>query len=160
METSDTALRQNGRRLTPQRYMILQVMQEAEAHLSIEEITQRVQERNPCVSQATVYRTLDLLQDIGVVRATHLSGKHVYYEVVEGQAHHHFVCRNCHSVQHLDHDLLAKLPEQLKQQYGFDGLTLELVVTGYCQSCWQTLQQKQSEECNALRSAEQQPMNL
>ena len=142
METSDTALRQNGRRLTPQRYMILHVMQEAEAHLSIEQITQRVQERNPYVSQSTVYRTLDLLRELGVVRPTHLSGKHMYYEVVEGQTHHHFVCRTCHSVQHLDPDLLAKLPEQLKQQYGFDCLTLELVATGYCQACWQAMQLK------------------
>jgi Fe2+ or Zn2+ uptake regulation protein len=142
MEPSDAVLREGGYKLTPQRYMILRVIQEAEAHLSIEEIIQRVQERNPYVNQSTVYRTLDLLQDLGLLRATHLSGKHTRFEMVGGQAHHHFVCRSCHGVQHLDSDLLANLPEQLKQQYGFGGLTLELVATGYCKTCWQVMQLK------------------
>lgn len=126
MESSDTVLREGGYKLTPQRFMILRV----------------VQERNPYVNQSTVYRTLDLLQDLGLVRAMHLTGKHTYYELVDGQTHHHFVCRNCHNVQHLDPDLLAKLPEQLKLQYGFGALTLELVATGYCRACWQTMQLK------------------
>src|SRR6266699_4387858 len=91
MEQSDAVLREGGYKLTPQRYMILRVIQEAEAHLSIEEIIQRVQERNPYVNQSTVYRTLDLLQDLGLVRATHLAGKHTRFEMVGGQAHNHLV---------------------------------------------------------------------
>lgn len=73
MEASDTALRAGGHRLTPQRYLILRVIQEAQAHLSMEQIITLVQQRNPCVNQATVYRTVDLLQTLGLVRATHLS---------------------------------------------------------------------------------------
>jgi Fur family ferric uptake transcriptional regulator len=142
MEASDAALREGGHRLTPQRYMILHVIQEAQEHLSIEQILKLVQERNPCVSQATVYRTLDLLQTLGLVHATHLFGKHMCYEVVHGQAHHHFVCQSCHHVLHLDPYLLGNLPEQLKQQYGISGLTLELVATGYCKACWQIMQQE------------------
>jgi hypothetical protein len=55
-------------------------------------------------------------------------------------------------VQHLDPDLLANLPGQLKQQYGFDGLTLELVATGYCQVCWQAAEARRSEHSGYIRS--------
>jgi Fe2+ or Zn2+ uptake regulation protein len=140
METTDTSLRKSGHRLTPQRYMILQVIKEAERHLSMEQIIQRVQERNPCVSQATVYRSVDLLQTLGLVHATCMTSKHVYCGTLEGQAHHHFLCRRCHSVLHLDPDLLGNLSEQLKQHYGIEELTLELLASGYCRACWQGMQ--------------------
>jgi len=88
-----------------------------------------------------IYHTLELLQAIGLIRVTYFSGKHMCYEGANGQAHHHFVCRSCHYVQHLDPRLLMNLPEQLTQHYGISVLTLELVATGYFQACWLTLQQ-------------------
>lgn len=140
-EASDVVLREGGYRLTPQRYLILRVIEEAREHLSTEQVIKLAQERNPCVSQATVYRTLSLLQVLGLIHATHLSGKQVCYEVVVGHTHHHFVCRSCHCVLHLDLDLLGDLPLHLSQQYGFNSLHLELTATGYCEVCWRTLQQ-------------------
>lgn len=139
VKSSNETLRKRGYRLTPQRYMILSVIQEAEEHLSIDQIMERVQKRNPYVSLSTVYRTLELLRELGLVRENHLPGEQPRYEAAEGQAHHHLVCRNCHATIHLDDTLLGNLPERLQDQYRFHGLTLDLVVAGYCDACWKTM---------------------
>src|SRR5260221_259378 len=91
--TSNETLRKRGYRLTPQRYMILSVIEEAEEHLSIDQILERVQKRNPYVSLSTIYRTLELLRELGLVRENHLPGQQPRYEIAEGKAHHHLVCR-------------------------------------------------------------------
>ena len=82
VKSSNEMLRKRGYRLTPQRHMILSVIQEADGHLSIDQITQRVQERNPYVSLSTVYRTLELLRELGLVREVHLPGEQPHYEAV------------------------------------------------------------------------------
>ena len=142
VKSSNETLRKRGYRLTPQRYMILSVIQEAGGHLSIDEIMERVQQRNPAVSLSTVYRTLELLRELGLVRENHLPGEQPHYEAAEGTAHHHLVCRNCRAIIHLDDTLLGNLHEMLQNQYHFHGLTLDLVAAGYCETCWKALQRE------------------
>lgn len=136
---SNETLRKRGYRLTPQRHMILSVIQEADGHLSIDQIAERVQKRNPYVSLSTVYRTLELLRELGLVRENHLPGEQPHYEAARGKAHHHLVCRRCRSIIHLDDALLGNLNEQLQEQYSFHALTLDLVAAGYCNVCWQVV---------------------
>ncbi|MBE3561357.1 MAG: transcriptional repressor [Ktedonobacteraceae bacterium] len=142
LRLSNEQLRKRGYRLTPQRYMILSVIQEANQHLTIEQIAEQVQQRNPYVSLSTVYRTLELLKKLGLVRENHLPGEQPHYEAVEGNAHHHLVCRRCRTTIHLDETLLGNLHEQLQEQYHFHQLTLDLVAAGYCTPCWQLIQQE------------------
>ena len=142
---SDETLRQRGYRLTPQRHLILSVIQEADEHLGIDQIVERVQERNPYVSLSTVYRTLELLRELGLIRENHLPGEQPHYEAAGGTAHHHLVCRRCRAVIHLDDALLGDLHEKLQEQYGFHNITLDLVAAGYCRTCWQATQQGQDE---------------
>jgi Fe2+ or Zn2+ uptake regulation protein len=144
VKSSNETLRKRGYRLTPQRYMILSVIQEADGHLSIDEIMERVQKRNPYVSLSTVYRTLELLRELGLVRENHLPGEQPHYEAAEGNAHHHLVCRRCRAVIHLNDALLGNLHEQLQTQYHFHDLTLDLVAAGYCDSCWLTIQEERA----------------
>jgi len=139
VKSSNETLRKRGYRLTPQRYMILSVIQEADGHLSIDQIAERVQRRNPYVSLSTIYRTLELLKELGLVRENHLPGEQPHYEVVEGNAHHHLVCRNCRTIIHLDDALLGNLHEQLQEQYHYHNLTLDLVAAGYCDECWRSM---------------------
>lgn len=139
VQSSNELLRKHGYRLTPQRYMILSVIQEANEHLSIEQITERVQARNPYVSLSTIYRTLELLKKLDLIHENHL-GEQALYEAADGPAHHHLVCRRCHATIHLDETLLGDLHEQLEAKYHFYGLTLNLDVVGYCASCWQIIQ--------------------
>src|SRR3984893_15005581 len=134
VKSSNDMLRKKGYRLTPQRHMILSVIQEADGHLSVDQITERVQKRNPYVSLSTVYRTLELLRELGLVRENRLPGEQPHYEAAEGQAHHHLVCRQCRTTIHLDDALLGNLHEQLQAQYQFHDLSLDLVAAGYCDS--------------------------
>src|SRR6266536_879884 len=127
VKSSNEMLRKRGYRLTPQRFMILSVIQEAEEHLSIDQITERVQKRNPYVSLSTIYRTLELLRELGLVRENHLPGEQPRYEAAESTAHHHLVCRGCRTVIHLEDTLLGNLHEELQNTYTFHGLTLDLV---------------------------------
>ncbi|HET8845581.1 MAG TPA: Fur family transcriptional regulator [Ktedonobacteraceae bacterium] len=140
VNTSNEMLRKRGYRLTPQRFMIMSVIQEAHEHLSVEQIAERVQKRNPYVSLSTVYRTLELLRELGLIRENRLPGEQPRYEIVEGTAHHHLVCRHCRTVIHLDEQLLGNLHEKLQEDYHFYGLTLDLVASGYCSTCWSKMQ--------------------
>ncbi len=124
-----------GLRLTPQRQMILQVIEQAQEHLSAENICQRVQARYPSVSLSTIYRTLELLKTLGLVREVHLLGEQRFYEAASGGAHHHLLCRSCGGILHAEADLLAGLREQLEQRYQFTPLSLDLIAIGYCAAC-------------------------
>ncbi len=146
-QSSNELLRKRGYRLTPQRHMILSVIQQANEHLNIEQITERVQQINPYVSLSTIYRTLELLKNLGLVRESHLPGEPPHYETANGRPHHHLVCSRCHNTIHLDETLLGNLHEKLQAQYHFHQLTLDLMAIGYCAACWQFLQQQASEEC-------------
>ncbi|HTK08937.1 MAG TPA: transcriptional repressor [Ktedonobacteraceae bacterium] len=158
IEASNEQLRKHGYRLTPQRHMILSVIEEAAEHLNIEQITARVQERNPYVSLSTVYRTLELFESLNLVREVHLPGEQPHYEPAkEGDAHYHLVCRHCHATIHLDETLLGDLREQIQAQFHFHNLTLDLTAAGYCTTCW--LQQKAArqpladQDCSAETSS-------
>jgi len=98
------------------------------------------------VSLSTIYRTLELLRELGLVRENHLPGEQPHYEAAEGKAHHHLVCRNCRAIIHLDNALLGNLNEQLQEQYHFYNLTLDLVASGYCDDCWKIIQSEPLEK--------------
>ena|SRR5258708_18171281 len=134
-------LRKRGYRLTPQRFMIMSVIQESTEHLSVEEITERVQARNPYVNLSTIYRTLELLRGLGLIRENRLPGENPRYEIADGKSHHHLICRNCRAVIHLDDELLGNLHEKLQEQYQYHGLILDLMASGYCNACWNNLAQ-------------------
>lgn len=142
--SSTNILRESGHKITPQRYMILCVIEEANEHLCLEQIVQRVQERNPHVNQTTIYRNLFLLQELNVIRPTYFPGKSLCYEIVSEREHHHFLCKRCQSILHLDHNLLTNLFEHLQSRYHVYDLTLGLLATGYCEACWQIVQEEKS----------------
>src|SRR5205823_9336246 len=116
VKSSNEMLRKRGYRLTPQRFMILSVIQEAEEHLSIDQISERVQQRNPYVSLSTIYRTLELLRKLGLIRENHLPGEQPHYEAAQGNSHHHLICHRCRATIHLDETLLGNLNERLQDE--------------------------------------------
>ena len=134
LESSNKLLRKRGYRLTPQRHIILRVIEEANEHLSVEQITERVQQYNPHVSLSTVYRTLELLRELGLVRENHLPGEQPHYEAAEGAAHHHLVCRSCGKVRDLKADFPAlTVPSGATQ--GYKVLSAEVIFRGECDEC-------------------------
>jgi len=127
-------LKENGFRLTPQRRMILDVIHEANGHLTAEEIIDYVQTRVAGVNRSTIYRTLELLEDLGCVYRTRL-GDHFIYHHAEGGHHHHVVCRVCGRSVDLDDELFAPVERAVAESCGFKVGFTHVVMRGLCADC-------------------------
>ena len=98
--------------------MILDVIHEADGHLKAEEIIDYVQARVEGVNKSTIYRTLELLEELGCVYRTRL-GDHFIYHHAEGGHHHHVVCRVCGKSVDLDDDLFTSVENAVSERSGF-----------------------------------------
>ncbi|HZK49198.1 MAG TPA: Fur family transcriptional regulator [Thermoleophilia bacterium] len=126
-------LRELGYRLTPQRALVWDVLRHHGGHMSAEQICERVQESFPNVNMSTVYRTLDLLVSLHLVKETLLGPEHRTFEIEEEEAHHHLVCRECGTVEHIHDGDLAGLPASLCGSSGF--VATEVTIFGACSRC-------------------------
>lgn len=133
---SSEILRRHGRRLTVQRAAIWDVLTSApDLHLDAETVASRVQSSLPQVNASTVYRTLDLLVEDGLVVRTDLGGGRSFFEPTHEHRHHHLVCERCGAVQHIHDDAFAELGSRLAESVGFSVGERELTVFGTCSSC-------------------------
>ncbi len=130
----ERALRSRGLRATPQRRMVADTVADL-GHATPDQVCERVQARAPALSRSTVYRTLELLEEIGVVTHTHLShGASTYH--LAGQADHlHLVCRGCGSVEEADLSLAAELDVAVRREHGFRCDVTHLSLHGLCRGC-------------------------
>jgi len=129
-------LRAKGRRLTRQRQLIWETFTaEPERHLSAENVVERVREQLPQVNPSTIYRTLDLLVEEGLLLRTDLGGDRAYYEPARDHAHHHLVCENCGAVAHLHDDELGDLRRRITASTGFALGSGEITFAGFCAGC-------------------------
>lgn len=128
-------LRAQGYRLTPQREMIVEAIAHAGRHVTAEDVFEQVQARTNAVNVATVYRTLDLLVELGLVSRADLGGGKVTHASLRHGPHCHLVCRHCGCVIEVDYDLVAALKEQCQEQYGFDAELHHFAISGLCAGC-------------------------
>lgn len=128
-------LRQQGYRLTPQRLQVLQVIKAHCNHLTAEEIHAAIMPHQPYLDIATVYRTLQWLQSVGLVAPITIDGR-LYYEYhAPGDHHHHLICQRCgQHIQIPDADVAA-LKAELQQRYGFMLQVDHLALLGCCAAC-------------------------
>ena len=137
--TDDLAdkLRQSGHRLTPQRELILRAVQKL-GHATPDEVLTEVREHSQAVNASTVYRNLEVLEQLGLVKHAHLSDRSPTYHSVGGHEHFHLVCRKCERVisveAHEAHPFLDKLDTEL----GFAADVGHLTVHGLCSDCKET----------------------
>jgi len=124
-----------GYRLTPQRMMVLSAIENSVNHISAEEIYAKVRAKYPHVNISTVYRTLELLKNLGLVTETDLGGGRVRYHPMDKGRHHHLVCQNCNRIIDLDESALASLKSRLLREYGFDADLKHLAIFGRCDDC-------------------------
>ena len=129
------ALRSAGRRLTSQRRLILQVLEESDGHLDADALYDRVRARAPEVSLATVYRTLAVLREIGLVEEHRLGEDHGHYEAVRQEPHYHFTCLRCGKVIEFDTPLVAQIEQKLCEREGVRVTGAHLHISGYCAQC-------------------------
>src|SRR4051794_32071508 len=123
-----------GYRLTPQRQFVLQAVEKL-GHATPDEILAEVHAQSSAVNVSTVYRTLEVLEELGLVRHAHLSDRAPTYHSVTDHEHFHLVCRNCHRVVSVGPDVVAPLAERLQREQGFVIDVGHLAVFGRCVSC-------------------------
>ncbi len=128
-------LRDKGYKLTPQRLMVLEVLHEADGHISAPDIYERVRLRYPWINRSTVYRALELMKDLGLVTETKLDGDKLYYHHAEKGHHHHLVCQECGAVIDLDEATLLPLEDVLRRDYHFEAELKHLAIFGRCGAC-------------------------
>ncbi len=127
-------LRRRGYRLTPQRELILAAIDDL-GHATPDEVLVHVQARASSVNASTVYRTLEVLEELGLVRHTHLSDRAPTYHSVTSHEHFHLKCRTCGRVVSVDTDLAADFTARLAADFGFVADVGHLTVFGHCEEC-------------------------
>lgn len=134
-------LKKNGLKVTTQRIVILEVLQNRPGeHLTAEEIYECVKEKFPEIGLATVYRTIQLLSELNLIDKLNLDDGYVRYEIgkadrQERHHHHHLICLNCGTVLTFEDDLLETLEGRIEETMQFKVVDHEVKMFGYCKGC-------------------------
>jgi Fur family ferric uptake transcriptional regulator len=129
-----TVLRAKGYRLTPQRELVLRAVDRL-GHATPDEILAAVREESQAVNISTVYRTLELLEELGLVRHNHISDRAPTYHSTAVPDHVHLVCRGCGEITEVAPEVVAPMTGELAETYGFETDIGHLTVFGRCREC-------------------------
>ena len=129
------SLRAYGLRPTRQRQLILQVLQESDEHLDAGDIYERVRIYDPRIGLATIYRTLALLKEMGLVQEHSLGEEHGHFETVQDEFHYHFTCTQCGRVIEFEAPAVMEIVESLAKREGVQVEEIHLLLSGRCASC-------------------------
>ena len=130
----DEQLRARGYRVTPQRQLVLEAVARLD-HATPEEIGAQVQQTARGVNISTIYRTLELLEQIGMVTHTHLGHGAPTYHSATDEDHLHLVCRVCGQIIETDVSVADHLIEDLATQQGFVTDVTHFAIFGRCKDC-------------------------
>lgn len=128
------ALRGRGVRMTPQREAVVRAVFGARGHVTAESVHASIRRRMRGVNLTTVYRTLQLLEDLGFVDHAHL-GHEAATWTPAGPGHHHLVCSVCGAVSELPNAVLEPFSAQLEETTGFRLDVAHFALTGTCRDC-------------------------
>ena len=129
-----STLRSRGYRLTPQRELVLRAVERL-GHATPDEVLTAVRQDSQAVNVSTVYRTLELLEELGLVRHAHLTDRAPTYHSTAGPEHVHLVCRECHAVIDVEPTVIEPLADTLRERFSFSTDVGHLTIFGTCRSC-------------------------
>ena len=127
-------LRAKGYRLTPQRELVLNAVERL-GHATPDEVLAAVREESSAINISTVYRTLELLEELELVRHAHITDRAPTYHSSTAPPHVHLVCRSCGKVIEVDRALVDPMTRSLHERYGFATDVGHLTVFGSCADC-------------------------
>ena len=134
-ERAIETLRNKGHRLTPQRMLVLSIVADGDGHMGVDEVFRRSKEAYPYMDIATVYRTLHLFKDLGVVTEVAI-GDRLHYELTDPSGkHHHMVCRVCNGAFNLSPHYLEEFRTTLVRDFDFEPDLEHFAITGICSKC-------------------------
>ena len=138
LETTEGSLKERGVRLTRQRQILLELIDKTGEHLDAERLYQMAKEKDPKLNRVTVYRTLKLLKEGGLVDEldlAHFDGEKHYYETRLKQEHAHIICLRCGRVEEFFGEQLQAVRGQVQSQFGFEIAFARTEIGGYCSHC-------------------------
>jgi len=124
-----------GHPLTAQRRLLLELLRDAQGHIDAKELYRRASAKDESISPATVYRTLNLFKELGLVDEMRLGKVRCYYEIKQSQGHQHLVCQGCGKVIEFQNPHFKKLINAVQREHGFNVKKAELYLEGYCPGC-------------------------
>jgi len=127
----------NNYKMTSQRKLILKIIMNNEGkHLSAEEIYAKVKEANPGIGLATVYRTLELFSELGVIHQLNFDDNCRRYELDHGEDHHHhLICVKCGEITEFNDYILEEFEEDIEKEHNFIVSDHRIKFYGYCENC-------------------------
>ena len=128
----------NGVRITVQRRLLIGIMQEASRHLDAAGLLRIAQQRDPNIDRATVYRTIALLKERGLIDELdlmHIEGEKHYYEAKTSRDHSHMACFRCGAIMEYASSSFEKLKKEMAKQSGFQIWVVRLEAGGICRRC-------------------------
>lgn len=131
-------LADRGVRLTAQRRVLVEIIQNAEQHLDATALLERAREIAPGIDRATVYRTLELLKKLRLIDELdlmHLQGEKHYYEVKTKRDHIHLACFVCGGIEEFTSSMFDRLKAEISSRVGFSIRVARLEVGGVCRVC-------------------------
>jgi Fur family ferric uptake transcriptional regulator len=127
-------LRAKGYRLTPQRELVLRAVERL-GHATPDEVLKEVHAESQAVNISTIYRNLELLEELGLVRHSHITDRAPTYHSTSMPQHVHLVCRSCHRIIDVTPEEIAPLTAALRENHGFTTDVGHLTVFGTCKEC-------------------------
>ncbi len=138
LESIIDTMRTKGFRITPQRVAIVEYMLNTDSHPSVEEIYKLIKKKYPMVSLATVYKTLELLKEMEVVRELAFAGG-ARYDANIGN-HVNVVCMSCGKIEDVEEGALAELESRVAKKSKYRVYSGRFELYGYCRECQSKLQ--------------------
>jgi Fur family transcriptional regulator, ferric uptake regulator len=149
------SLKQQGVRVTRQRQILLELIDQSGQHLDVETLFGMAKQKDPKLNRVTVYRTLKMLKEGGLVDELdlmHYGGDQHYYETRLKQEHAHVICLRCGKVEEFFGEPLQKMRRQVEQHLGFQILLTRTEIGGYCAHC-QTLRAEEVSQAATAAAA-------
>lgn len=135
LEDLSKALQAGGYRVTRARQMIFEALIESGGHVSADEVAAVVNRREPSVGRMTVYRTLDLLRQLGLVQPVYQGTGAAHYVLMDQGHHHHLVCSSCNRVIEFEECIAQEMGKLLGERFGFEIQGHLLEFYGLCGTC-------------------------
>ncbi|GAB4571910.1 MAG: Fur family transcriptional regulator [Anaerolineae bacterium] len=130
-------MREAGHRVTPQRLAVLNILKANRTFLDAEQIYELTAQETDDTSLATIYRTLQLFVELGLVEARYLDPEHKreYYRLAGGLEYHYMTCRGCGKMVPIDPEIVHDVALAWANSHGLTLLTAHACYTGFCQDC-------------------------
>ena len=128
-------LRRRHLRLTPQRRAVVAALAEFEGHVTAAQLVERCLEKDPAFVPSTVYRTLDVLEELGLVTHIHGADGHEAFQPAVEAPHAHLICRNCGSAREIPAADLDDFIRMLRRRHAFEVDVSHLAIFGRCTGC-------------------------